>query len=353
MSSDTATLPGRLPTVIRRRNVRATDDLALDRELTEHERRWSSLGASSGGILLDYLRAVLPDTPATWSALDRWLGVRVGRGRGWRGFYDESWAVLDGGIVAACSDPERAKVQKVMVDLPGAACASMGDRLVPFMRWCLATGRLTRVDWALDDREGLLTRDRIVGAWESGGVVTRWQSMTTIEKRKANGPGAWSVYFGSRSSTAYTRIYDKAAQMGVKGPWVRFEIETKGKLADGLARRYFEIGAVAVIRQINRRIRFCRPTGGDSNKRRWAVCEWWGRFLGSLKRGLSLLAGEVVEHTIDRARFWVERQVMPWLAAMLQADHGDVTWLFGAMDRGRARWRPHHLAALNHAGVAL
>lgn len=351
MSSHKARLPRSPRRVIRGQNVQDKSTPDYDGEVALHEGRASELAAPPGAVLVDYLRAVLPDVPGTWRELRALLGEMTARGFGWRGHYDQSAAVLDGGIVAWCSRPERAEIEGVMVDLPGRACAALGDRLAFVMQWCLDRGHTTRVDWAFDDRKGLITEERIEEARRSEGIVMRWRKIKKIVTYERGKPDAWTYNLGSRSGRSYARIYDKAAQMDVPGPWVRFELETKGRLADRLARRFFEVGSEAIIGQINRRLRFCVPTGTDKNKRRWPVCEWWRQFVGSLKRGMALLAGEKVLHTIDRARRWLAGQVMPWLAAVLEADGGDLAWLSRATDRGRMRWKPHHLAALALARV--
>ena len=135
---------------------------------------------------------------------------------------------------------------------------------------------MTRADWALDDRKGLLSLERILEADEKGAIVTRWQGLTVIQNRQRGQRRGWTVYIGSRSSEAFCRIYDKAAEQGRDGVhWVRFEFETKGAFADALAREVLAHGAGAVVQQINRRIRFVQPSPTDSNIRRAKVANWW------------------------------------------------------------------------------
>lgn len=322
-------------------------------DYSAHEAQSSDLAAQEGAVLLDYLRVRLPDTRETWQALGEWLGTMTARAVGWRGWYDQSYTVLDGGLVACCSDPDRAEVEGVLVDLPGKACAHLGERLGGFLAWCCEHGTVTRADWALDDRKGLLSLERILEADEKGAIVTRWQGLTVIQNRQRGQRRGWTVYIGSRSSEAFCRIYDKAAEQGRDGVhWVRFEFETKGAFADALAREVLAHGAGAVVQQINRRIRFVQPSTTDSNTRRAQVANWWAAFVGSIQQGASLLCGEKVQATISAMAAWVERQAGPALATIIKAARGDLAGVLGIVERSERRLKPKHYAALALVGVA-
>lgn len=302
----------------------------------------SSLTNQPGALLLDYLRVVLPDEPGMLERIRAWVGVFTARGFGWRGWYDRSWMVLDGGIVARCSNKERAAVEGILVDLPGRACAALGDKLIPFLEWSLSNGKVTRADYAIDDHEGLVTLERITNANDNDCIVTRWTKMSCIKNMKGAG---WTVYVGSRNGETMLRVYDKAAEQGVTGHWVRVELETKGKLADNLARLVLSEGNQAVIGQLNRRIRFVEPSS-DTNKRRWNTSSWWETFLGSLQPGQSLTAGVKQEATIDHMKLVTERMAAPMIATILQAENGDLDWFAGIVKRGGDRMRAKHYAAL-------
>lgn len=320
---------------------RGTDDL---------ERSTSGLAARPGALLLDYLRARLPDDRETWTALGDWLGSMTQRAGGWHGWYDCSAEVLDKGLVAWCKDRSRAEVWGILVDLPGRACASLGDRLLPFLEWVLAHGHITRADFAMDDREGVLSFQRVAGAVRAGALVSRWQERNVIEN--CGKAGGWTVYLGSRSGQSMIRVYDKASEQGKPGPWVRVELEARGKFGDALSRAYFQRGAVAIVEQVNRRVRFTEP-GTDGNKRRAVPALWWAAFLGSVKPGASLMVGELPECTISALAQFIERQAGPALATLLRADGGDLSRLFGIVGRSEARLKPKHLAALAMAGAGV
>ena len=330
----------------------ATGPMFDGSEVAAFEAAASAVAAEPGGVLLDYLRVTLRDSPVVRAELQSWLGEYTTRGFGWRGWYDHSATVLEGGVVAWCSQADIAERQGLLVDLPGRAVACLGERLQPFVRWCLANGHVTRADYAIDDRDGRLTCDRILDAEADGGMVSRWQGLTLIQRRLRGKPQGWTVYIGSRRSEAMARIYDKAAERRrkgeiVEGSWVRFELECKGNLADALCREVMAVGNSAVIGQINRRLRFAEVSSTDSNRRRWPTLGWWADFIGSVKPGRCLLSGERPECSVEHLSSWVERQAGPALATLATADGGDLGRLFGILERGQYRMLPKHRAALS------
>lgn len=316
----------------------------VDVTQTQHEAQTSGLASRPGGLLLDYLRAVLPDTREVWAELDVWLGERTARPFGWHNWYTRSAMVLDGGLVAWCDDKDQAEKQGVLIDLPGKACAYLGARLILFLQWCLDNGHVTRADYAVDDFKGRITPDKVYQALESGAVVRRYREYARIQNGGIR--RGYTVYIGKRSASSIVRVYDKAAEQGIDASWTRFEFETKGPFSDRLAREYFLQGADAIIGQVNRRLRFCEPSDIDSNRRRWVTSTWWAEFIGSLDRGPSLACGEKPSATVDSMARFVEQQAGPALATILQADGGDLGRVFGIVERSGQRMKAKHYAAL-------
>jgi len=317
-------------------------------DVNEHEGAASALAAPDGGVMLDYLRATLP--VERWAELLAWVGPMVERGVGWLAWYRASGHVLDGGLVAWDSVTGDGRV---LVDLPGRACAAMGERLVPFLGWCSAHGHVTRLDLALDDRRGLVTYERLVAAVEAGALVSRARRCNwTVGRVTDDGALAgWTLYVGSRNSEGLVRIYDKRAERQeragavVAGSWVRVELECKGSLAEAMAPAVLEHGLAVVIGEINRRLRFCEPTG-DSNRRRWPVAAWWREFIGSLDKGARLVSGEAMPVTVDGLIEYLWRQAAPAMAAVTLARGGDVSWLDELVAEGERRLKPRHMAML-------
>lgn len=324
----------------------------------EHERAASSRSAPQGAVMVDYLRAVLPDGDGVLGELSDWLGEMVQRPVGWRGWYDRSAMVLDAGIVAWCSDPAIAERQGVLVDLSGKACGALGDRLVPFMAWCAERGKVRRLDLAIDDRRELVTYERLSEAIDTGALVTRARGVHwIIGKDAATGArGGFTLYIGSRSSERCVRIYDKAAERlerageVVAGSWMRIELEATGHYADALAREVLARGASVMIEQLNRHCRFTVPSVSDSNRWRHPFAAWWYEVIGSIEQGAPLVCGEDVPVTVDDLIDYLIRQAAPAFAAVVEATGGD---MYGIAQRmladGAHRLKPRHMVAIREA----
>jgi len=308
-------------------------------------------------VIWDYLRVTLPDdwrSDRTWAGLRRFLGELSPRQGGWHGWYNKTADVAGGGIVAYCDDPMAAKRQGVLVDLPAAAVAAVGDRLEPFIGWAIANGgHVCRIDFAIDDDQGLITLERLEAAEDEGTMVSRVVKTSTVTSRTNGKPSGWTYYIGSRSSEAFFRLYNKEAEQRAKGRrpaegWRRLELEAKGGLAHALAREVLRRGSRAVVQEIKRRLRFVRPSATDTNKWRWEEADWWRDLLGAIKAGPPIVSG-ARQPTIAEMTDWLKNTAAPTLVAILQAAGGDLDAILEVIDAGRYRLRRKHRDAISAA----
>ena len=166
-------------------------------------------------------------------------------------------------------------------------------------------------------------------------------------ERKRGGEGH-TVYFGSRVSESFLRIYDKRAERmdeGEEDPglWIRVELELKGKKADMTAEMYIREGVPFLVGLLRGLIEFKEPSG-DKNKSRWDVAEWWDTFLDeSQKRKLSIAPGEP---SLQKTKKWLERQVAPSVAFVTIAEGGCVDFLYALVKSGHERLNPVQLETL-------
>lgn len=301
-------------------------------------------------ILTDWFRFRFDEGSDWRSVVDRFFPDRERRVAGWRGWYDVSESLPGGGVLAWCSDGDKGLVEGVLLDVSGLCLAWLGDRVGDLIDACLvAGGRVTRWDFALDDREGVITYERVAAARDEGRVVGRYRVEGYVESIRAGRRGV-TFSWGSRSSPFYVRLYDKAAERGVEGHWWRFECECKGALADALVRGFALEGESVPIGEVNRRIRFVDRNDGDGNRWRWAVADWWREFLGSVEKGGRLVAGEV-SRSLEKWQGWVDRQVAPVLAVLYTAEGGDIAYLLRLLAAGRDRWRARHKWVLMEVGA--
>jgi len=138
----------------------------------------------------------------------------------------------------------------VHVVYPGSALTPGRTRQI-LRHMAAHQGKCTRIDLAVDIKDGLLTPDYLRGEYVNGlyeGRQREWALMT-------GGKGA-TLYIGSRSSEKYLRIYDKAAQMHEDGAWLRIELECKGEAAKAGAWLMRSDGNAAIPEIINGFVKF-------------------------------------------------------------------------------------------------
>lgn len=94
------------------------------------------------------------------------------------------------------------------------------------------SGRTSRVDLAVDIKQAALEMTHFSKTallpYKGKGRTPKYYPTGTPEE-------GWTIYIGRRSSEKFLRIYDKAAEQGLKGVnYVRVELECKGELAHAI-----------------------------------------------------------------------------------------------------------------------
>jgi phage replication initiation protein len=204
----------------------------------------------------------------------------------------------------------------------------------------------TRCDFAFDDFFGWLDLDTIIRHARERQYVARWETVDGIEGFQGARAGGRTVYFGSRASDHFLRIYDKAKeQLATDGRhWIRVEGVYRRASAAEIVRRFVDRGFPAVAEVIHGSLRF---TEGDASRgERSTEVAWWPAFLGGCDRAMLNLAGP--PQTIEGAKEWVIGQVAPVLAMIQEAMGVKAfgSWAGEMMAGGRERWTPKHLAIL-------
>lgn len=176
----------------------------------------------------------------------------------------------------------------------------------------------TRIDLALDIKDGSIEFKQLLEYLNNNQVVTRFKKYKYVVEKQIEEGGQQilgeTVYFGSRSSNIFIRIYDKAKQMKEEGSWIRIEIVYKDEHANALA-LYIAQGkenlGVLFSKTLNNYIRFVEKSN-DSNKRRWKTADFWARILEDSGRLKLSFKGEEVDprKTAD----WFKTKVAPSLA---------------------------------------
>jgi DNA relaxase NicK len=96
---------------------------------------------------------------------------------------------------------------------------------------------ITRIDLAVDDREGQLDIDKLYNmsamrVMKDGtdNIKCRWWGTFKCVSR-TQGDSGTTIYFGSESSKIRVRIYDKAKEQGIEGHWIRTEVVLRDEKA--------------------------------------------------------------------------------------------------------------------------
>jgi Replication initiation factor len=237
----------------------------------------------------------------------------------------------------------------VHVRIPGAACRGLEARgTVPDWEAFLATLRveersITRLDVALDNRTGSISVDRCYQEIKAGHLVRRLRTASAPEFLDVDGETeSRTLYFGSPTSDLRVRIYDKALQEDVAGPWTRVEIQARDEraraLADVLTIGDAEQRAALFGGLVLHYLDFREPTR-DGNRSRWATAPWWSEFvLDGVKRKLCLAPKPLP--SADEAIAALAQQYGPTMAAIVEVvGFGP---LFDAIEASRSRWKPRH-----------
>ena len=177
----------------------------------------------------------------------------------------------------------------------------------------------TRIDLALDIKDNSIEFKQILEYLNNNYIVTRFKKYKYVVEKQLAEDGQQTlgetIYFGSRNSSIFIRIYDKAKQMKQEeGNWIRIEIVYKDEHANALALYISQSkGNLGVLfsKTLNNYIRFVEKSN-DSNKRRWKTADFWARILEDSGRLKLSFKGEEVDP--KKTADWFKTKVAPSLA---------------------------------------
>ena len=177
----------------------------------------------------------------------------------------------------------------VMLDMSGQGCRTFetlgtGDWELLFELIKYGQGEkcmnITRLDIAYDDYEGILDITKICRDTEAGHYISRTRNFQIINSNKGK-----TVLHGSKSSSVFIRIYDKAKERGHTDGrhWVRLELQLRDRNALGFIQNNTEIGK-KFLGVVYNYLRYVAPHKTDTNKRRWLDTSYWKKFIQSAEK---------------------------------------------------------------------
>lgn len=176
----------------------------------------------------------------------------------------------------------------------------------------------SRIDLALDEYEGLVDFNDIIGKINRGEHVGRCRTFKVIAGRNSKGEHiGTTIYMGSNKSDIMLRVYEKNYERQQKGYevdsdiWNRWELVLKHEKANDFVTQLVENGCSygglfkSILADL---IRFVEPSATDSNKRRWEKSPWWEKFLEGIEP--LQLKGKEYQPTLAKTLSWVEKSTL-------------------------------------------
>ncbi len=179
------------------------------------------------------------------------------------------------------------------------------------------SANISRIDIACDDREGNLCMDDIVRKVQANEVNSRMTRRSVVVSYNGTQRSGSTVYIGAESSDFRVRIYDKALEQGIDGPWVRVELVMRAENANAFALNLTNSESVGKLAAQVINDKFSFIDRDDTNITRCTVCGWWKMFVDELE-AVRLVARCVVQHSVEQISNWIESQVGPSLAILFQ-----------------------------------
>lgn len=242
-----------------------------------------------------------------------------------------------GGLVVYYAPPEGRTVDMgVCVSMSGKGCRIFEkhtqyekDGKTPFYKLFAVCHpdpvvSFTRIDLAVDDKDGYLDLDVICDAVDEDTINSRLQDRHYIRGRFGKQKAGTTVYLGARKSAFNIRIYDKAKEFykrneeGYYSHWVRLEMEMRRQNANGCVAAIVNTEDLGVLASgiLNDKLAFIERD--DSNITRCQICKWWLDFVDAVGT-INLVSKEEMVHTLERKIDWMKRSVAPTLSLIVDA----------------------------------
>lgn len=223
----------------------------------------------------------------------------------------------------------------VLLEMSGTGCARYclirrnSFALLELLLKVEANDAVTRIDWAVDDRSGLVDMDMVYKKIENKELRTKLKTETHMQSHEIQTGKivGQTIYLGSKESNFRIRIYDKAAeQQETDGtPWIRTESVFRKEEADRLARMFVKLVKSGMTQEeqwelfsrlcssvVLRKVAFIDER--KSNISRSQTCQWWSDLLGTSEKIPRASLGTV--KSVKSAAKWVRSCISASLVAL-------------------------------------
>lgn len=192
---------------------------------------------------------------------------------------------------------------------------------------------VSRLDVAGDDKSGGLNLDRITQQTRQRKYICKARRCVWMSGDEEE------VIFGASSSSTRLRIYNKALERGVAGPWVRVEFQLRDEAADSflanLLSREGRIGETyggVLLNYLRYTVK--SPADCQNNYDRLNTVGWWDKFVGTAEKIKNIKVGGL-EYNYFNLESFVVRQCAGALKAYVDVHGGDVGPLLEVISKAR------------------
>lgn len=215
------------------------------------------------------------------------------------------------------------------IAIPGGVNSALKPRIIWFLAKYLRDldFACSRKDIAVDDFKKRLDRIKIIEALEM-------KNYSKFSKKKIvdSFDGQWSLYFGSRESARFSRLYNKDAQSKGKIKSLRLETQFNAKVANIVLDKWLEIDPEklgdrwesesakflmqSVVGSIDFIDRALNPN--EKNVSRLKQLEWWKSFC-ELAGGVIYHTAPVPKQSLEKKVGWMKRYVFRSMKCVMEA----------------------------------
>jgi phage replication initiation protein len=206
--------------------------------------------------------------------------------------------------------------------------------------------KVTRCDVARDEFTGLLDIGELRQAWNDHAVTSLWSKINdqaSYEKGSGGQASGRTLRFGSPKSDCTANIYDKAAEMASRlpeeeraafltdhGHHIRVELRLRRDQAQAAVRAICEHGLGVIPEIIRRYLDFkVDDTRNYKTSTRVPTLPAWEAFLQGAVRRVLRVGRKVL--SLAAAKEWLRKYIAPSLAAVVEAEGGDRSWLWNTI----------------------
>lgn len=230
---------------------------------------------------------------------------------------------------------------------------------------------VTRLDIAFDDKTGCIPLDRLYNDIMAGNFVSRFK-FSSIELVAHPGNIGQTIYLGSAKSEVRCRIYDKAFERGFTSDsgnssissaasvdadapqhWVRFEMQLRRERALSFIGQLVEMDydiSTLFSGVVNNYFRVVVPDPADTNKRRWAVAEYWSNLIDNFMK-ISLWVNKNLEYNKKACEKYVYRMAGNSIYALICLE--GLSNFFKLLKKNKSKRMPERIQRMINTEIQL